>query len=193
MHQSGLGRLLVGEESASLKAKIAAPGVDGSAGFPDEVGIRGPGGYALDELPARSPLEPLTGGSVLAAGGERTWASGADGLPGGDPGLDGSAEDRGDAQEREVVGPGGAVLDRGNRLGGDPGPVGDLGLAEAEFASTRGQESAGAVQFGEDVGQGLVSSGVELGLLIQPGVAVDEHGGGAGAGCGASSHHACAA
>ena len=89
-----------------------------------------------------------------------------------------------------MVGPGGAILDGGDGLGGDASPLGDLGLAEAELAPALGEESAGAVKLRQDVGQGLVSPGVEYGLFIEPGLAFHEHGGRAGAGCGAATHHA---
>lgn len=92
-----------------------------------------------------------------------------------------------------MVWPGGTVLDGRHRLSSHPGPVGQLCLAEADFGSALGQEPTRAVEFGEHFGEGLVSAGVERGLLVEPGVTLHEHGGRAGAGCGASSHHACAA
>lgn len=89
-----------------------------------------------------------------------------------------------------MVRPGGAVLDRSHSLGGNPGPLGHLRLTQTEFSPAPSQEAAGAVQFTQNIDQGLVAADIELGLLVQPGLALHERGGRAGAGCGAASHHA---
>jgi hypothetical protein len=82
-------------------------------------------------------------------------------LTGDDSRFDGAPEGRGDPEKREVVGPGGPVLDRSHSLSSHPGPPRHLSLAQLELGSAPGEESAGAVKFGQNIGKGLVATGIE--------------------------------